>query len=105
MLCLKEKPLPRPLQSSRLARFDELSLDLRAGELCKGTERVRLQDKPFQMLRLLLEHSGEVVTREELQKTLWPGGTVVEFDHGIAFAMGSVARIHINGTATLTCVP
>ena len=76
-----------PLQSLRLARFEGFFLDLRAAELRKGTERIRLQDKPFQMLRLLLEHSGEVVTREELQKTLWPGGTVVEFDHGIATAL------------------
>jgi TolB-like protein len=79
--------LPNSLQSLRLARFEGFSLDLRAAELRKGTERTRLQDKPFQMLRLLLEHSGEVVTREELQKTLWPGGTVVEFDHGIATAL------------------
>jgi TolB-like protein/Tfp pilus assembly protein PilF len=79
--------LPSSQKSWRLARFDGLSLDLLAGELRKGIERVRLQDKPFQMLRLLLEHSGEVVTREELQKTLWPGGTVVEFDHSIATAL------------------
>ena len=79
--------MPSPPQSSRSARFGGLSLDLVAAELRKGTERVRLQDKPFQMLRLLLEHSGEVVTREELQKNLWPGGTVVEFDHSIATAL------------------
>lgn len=79
--------MPNPLESLRLARFEGFSLDLRAGELRKGTERTRLQDKPFQMLCLLLEHFGEVVTREELQKTLWPGGTVVEFDHGIATAL------------------
>ena len=79
--------MPRPRQSYRSARFGGLSLDLLAGELRKGIERVRLQDKPFQMLRLLLEHSGEVVTREELQKTLWPRGTVVEFDHSIATAL------------------
>jgi TolB-like protein len=79
--------LPSSPQSLRSARFGGLSLDLRAGELRNGPERIRLQDKPFQMLRLLLEHSGEVVTREELQKTLWSGGTVVEFDHGIATAL------------------
>ena len=83
----EEGTLPSPLQSSRSARFVGLSLDLRAGELRKGKEIVRLQDKPLQMLRLLLERSGEVVTREELQKNLWPGGTVVEFDHSIATAL------------------
>jgi TolB-like protein/Tfp pilus assembly protein PilF len=70
-----------------LARFKDFFLDPRAAELRKGTQRTRLQDKPFQMLRLLLEQSGEVVSREELQKTLWPGGTVVDFDHGIATAL------------------
>jgi TolB-like protein len=79
--------LGSPLQSLRLARFGGFFLDLRAAELHKGTERIRLQDKPFQMLRLLLEYSGEVVTQEELRKTLWPGGTVVEFDYGIATAL------------------
>jgi DNA-binding winged helix-turn-helix (wHTH) protein len=44
------------------------------------------------MLHLLVEHSGEVVTREELQKTLWPGGTVVEFDHAIATALKKLRR-------------
>src|SRR5215471_1467903 len=83
----KKRLLPSPPKSSRSARFGGLFLDLRAGEPRKGTEIVRLQDKPFQMLRLLLEHSAEVVTREELHKTLWPGGTVVEFDHGIATAL------------------
>ena len=84
--------MPNPIESLRLARFEGFSLDLRAGELRKGTERARLQDKPLQMLRLLLEHSGEVVTREELQRTLWPGGTVVEFDHGIATALKKLWR-------------
>jgi hypothetical protein len=62
ILRLKEGSLPSSPQSLRSARFGGLSLDLRAGELRNGPERIRLQDKPFQMLRLLLEHSGEVVT-------------------------------------------
>jgi DNA-binding winged helix-turn-helix (wHTH) protein len=53
-------------------RFAVFELDLRAGELRKHGLRVRLQEQPFQLLAMLLEHPGEVVTREELQKKLCP---------------------------------
>ena len=58
-------------------------VDLRAGELRKHGLKVRLQEQPFQVLAMLLEHPGEVVTREELQKKLWPVDTFVDFDHGL----------------------
>ncbi|HWO28607.1 MAG TPA: winged helix-turn-helix domain-containing protein, partial [Candidatus Acidoferrum sp.] len=64
-------------------RFGVFELDLRAGELRKHGLRVRLQEQPFQVLAALLEHPGEVVTREELQKKLWPVDTFVDFDHGL----------------------
>src|SRR3984957_10218397 len=64
-------------------RFGVFELDLRTGELRKHGLRVRLQEQPFQVLAILLEHSGEVVTREELQKKLWPADTFVDFDHGL----------------------
>ncbi len=64
-------------------RFGVFELDLRAGELRKHGLRVRLQEQPFQVLAALLEHPGEVVTREELQKKLWPADTFVDFDHGL----------------------
>jgi len=64
-------------------RFGVFELDLRAGELRKHGLRVRLQEQPFQLLAMLLEHPGEVVTREELQKKLWPADTFVDFDHGL----------------------
>src|ERR1700745_603736 len=67
---------------SRL-RFGVFELDPRAGELRKHGVRVRLQEQPFQVLATLLEHPGEVVTREELQKKLWPADTFVDFDHGL----------------------
>jgi DNA-binding winged helix-turn-helix (wHTH) protein len=54
-------------------RFGVFELDLRAGELRKHGLRVRLQEQPFQVLAMLVEHAGEVVTREELQKKLWAG--------------------------------
>jgi TolB-like protein/DNA-binding winged helix-turn-helix (wHTH) protein/Flp pilus assembly protein TadD len=64
-------------------RFGVFELDPRAGELRKHGVRVRLQEQPFQVLAMLLEHSGEVVTREELKKKLWPADTFVDFDHGL----------------------
>jgi TolB-like protein/DNA-binding winged helix-turn-helix (wHTH) protein/Flp pilus assembly protein TadD len=64
-------------------RFGVFELDLRAGELRKHGLRVRLQEQPFQVLAALVEHPGEVVTREEIQKKLWPANTFVDFDHGL----------------------
>ncbi len=63
--------------------FGVFEVDLRSGELRKHGLRVRLQEQPFQVLVMLLEHSGEVVTRDELQKRLWPADTFVDFDHGL----------------------
>jgi TolB-like protein/DNA-binding winged helix-turn-helix (wHTH) protein/Flp pilus assembly protein TadD len=64
-------------------RFGVFEMDLRTGELRKHGMQVRLQKQPFQVLTMLLEHAGEVVTREELQKNLWPADTFVDFDHGL----------------------
>ena len=63
--------------------FGVFEVDLRTGELRKHGLRIRLQEQPFQVLAMLLERSGEVVTREELQKKLWPADTFVDFDHGL----------------------
>ncbi len=71
-------------------RFGVFELDLRAGELRKHGLRVRLQEQPFQVLAMLLEHPGEVVTREELQKKLWPADTFVDFDHGLNKAINKI---------------
>ena len=76
--------LPSPL------RFGVFELDVRAGELRKHGLRVRLQEQPFQVLAILLERSGEVVTREELQKRLWPADTFVDFDHGLNKAINKI---------------
>ena len=74
---------------SRL-RFGVFELDLRAGELRKHGLRVRLQEQPFQVLAMLVEHPGEVVAREELQKKLWPADTFVDFDHGLNKAINKL---------------
>src|ERR1700733_14962301 len=71
-------------------RFGVFEVDLRAGELRKHGLRVRLQEQPFQVLAMLVEHPGEVVTREELQKKLWPSDIFVDFDHGLNKAITKV---------------
>jgi TolB-like protein/DNA-binding winged helix-turn-helix (wHTH) protein/Flp pilus assembly protein TadD len=65
-------------------------VDLRAGELRKRGLRVRLQQQPFEVLAMLLEHAGQVVGREELQKKLWPADTFVDFDHGLNKAINKI---------------
>src|ERR1700745_856198 len=77
-------------QVSGRLRFGVFELDLRAGELRKHGLRIRLQEQPFQVLAILLEHPGEVVTREELQKKLWPADTFVDFDHGLNKAISKI---------------
>jgi len=69
-------------QNGSLVRFGVFELDLCAGELRKRGVKIRLQEQPFQVLQVLLERPGEVVTREELQKRLWPN-TFVDADHGL----------------------
>ena len=62
--------------SKAIVRFEAFELDLRAGELRKdGAKPVRLPEQPFLILTMLLEHAGEVVTREEIRKKLWPNDT------------------------------
>jgi TolB-like protein/DNA-binding winged helix-turn-helix (wHTH) protein/Flp pilus assembly protein TadD len=74
----------------RRLRFGVFDLDLQAGELRKHGLRIRLQEQPFEVLAMLLERPGEVVTREELQKKLWPADTFVDFNHGLNKAINKV---------------
>jgi len=64
-------------------RFAAFEVDLRAGELRKSGRRIKLQEQPFQILQLLLERPGELVTREELRNRIWSADTFVDFDHGL----------------------
>src|SRR5256885_17031241 len=72
---------------SGILRFDRFRLDLRSGELYKSEPKIKLQAQPFQVLSILLEHPGEIVTREELRKRLWPADTFVDFDHSLNTAV------------------
>src|SRR5215467_6772102 len=72
---------------TRTSRFGPFEADLRSGELRKHGVRLKLQDQPFQVLAFLLERAGDVVTREELRKQLWPADTFVDFDTGLNSAI------------------
>jgi TolB-like protein/DNA-binding winged helix-turn-helix (wHTH) protein len=68
-------------------RFGNFELDTRAGELWNGSTKVPLQEQPLQILRMLLERPGELVTRDELHRALWPGGSFGDFDDGLNHAV------------------
>ncbi len=72
---------------TRKARFGAFDVDFRSGELRKHGIRLKLQDQPFQVLALLLERAGDVVSREELRQKLWPADTFVDFDTGLNSAV------------------
>ena len=79
-------------QVSQPIRFDVFEVDLRAGELRKHGTKIRLQEQPFLILQALLETPGQIVTREELQKKVWPGDTFVDFDHGLHAAVNRLRQ-------------
>jgi cholera toxin transcriptional activator len=71
------------MSQQKILRFGVYEVDPASGELRKSGIRLRLQEQPFQTLLLLLERSGEVVSREELRQKLWPADTFVDFDHSL----------------------
>src|SRR5712671_3581592 len=78
-------------------RLGGFELDLNSGELCSlrtvnGDGKVLLREQPFQVLRMLIESRGKIVTREEIKSTLWPNDTIVDFDHSINVAIGILRR-------------
>jgi len=75
---------------STVTRFGTFELDATSGELRKRGRKIRLPNQPFQVLRLLVERAGDLVTREELQRMLWPSDTFVDFDIGLNSAIRQV---------------
>jgi cholera toxin transcriptional activator len=73
-----------------IARFGVFELDLASGELRKNGRKLRLQEQPFEVLALLLERAGDVVTREEMRQKLWPADTFVDFDHSLNTAVNKL---------------
>src|SRR5215475_9922560 len=72
---------------SRILRFGHFEVDLRSGELRRNGFTVKLQGQPFQILAMLLERPGELLTREEIRCKLWPADTFVDFDHSLNSAI------------------
>lgn len=75
-----------------MIRFGEFEADIQAGELRKAGRRIKIQHQPFQLLSVLLEQPGELVSREELQRRLWPAGTIVEFEHSLNTALKKIRQ-------------
>ena len=79
--------MPPQSQLPRIVRFGTFEVDVPTGELRKNGIKLKLQEQPFQVLCILLEHPGQVVTREELRSRLWPADTFVDFDHSLNAAV------------------
>ena len=82
--------MERAVPSPRLVRFGTFEVDLRSGELRKGHLKLKLTGQAFQVLAILLENPGELVTRQELQKRLWSSETFVDFEHGLNNAVNRI---------------
>ena len=76
-----------PTPPLRVVRFGLFEVDLRAWDLRKQGRRIKVQTQPFQVLAVLLERPGEIVTRDELCRRLWPEDTFVDFDHSLNTAI------------------
>ncbi len=81
---------PEQMAQRQSITFGVFELDVTAGELRKRGVKLKLQGQPLQVLMLLLERAGEVVTREELRQSLWPSDTFVDFDHSLNTAINKV---------------
>jgi DNA-binding winged helix-turn-helix (wHTH) protein len=86
-------PMPPSNRGADLLRFGVFEVDLAAGELRKNGARLRLQEQPFQVLAVLLENAGRVVTREDLRQKIWPADTFVDFDHSLNTAVNKIREV------------
>jgi len=77
-------------QTDSIIRFQGFELNLQSGELRKNGNRIKLQDQPFKVLVALLQRPGQVVTREELRRLIWPEESIGDFDHAINLAIGKL---------------
>ena len=86
--------------TSGVQHFGIYEFDSRTGELRKHGIRIRLEGQPLAILRMLLDRPGEVLTREELQKSLWPADTFVDFDQSLNAAIKRLRRVLDDSAAT-----
>ncbi|HWC19071.1 MAG TPA: winged helix-turn-helix domain-containing protein [Terriglobales bacterium] len=75
------------VREPKVVCFGNFELDQRTRELRKHGVKIKLQQRPFQVLSVLLKHRGEIVSRKELQRALWPDGVFVDFDHSLNTAI------------------
>lgn len=80
------------LSSNGLVHFAEFRADLQTGEVFRGKRKIRLQEKPFQILRALIEWRGQMVTHDELRRRLWSTDVFVDFDRGLKTAISKLRR-------------
>jgi TolB-like protein/DNA-binding winged helix-turn-helix (wHTH) protein len=85
--------MPDATQAPPVRRFGPFEMNLQSGELRKNGMRLRLSGQPFQVLAILVDQLGEVVTREELHSKLWPADTFVDFDHGLNNAVARIREV------------
>lgn len=90
---LWERYMPSSAPNARVLRFEDFELDVRAGELRKHGVRLRLQGQPLQVLAALLNGSGDVLTREELQRQIWAADTFVDFGHSLHNAIARLREV------------
>ena len=83
-------PSPEIGRKTRIVRFGVFEADLDCRELRKQGRRIRLQDQPFAVLAILLEHAGSVISREDIRQKLWPADTFVDFDHSLNTAVNKI---------------
>jgi TolB-like protein/DNA-binding winged helix-turn-helix (wHTH) protein/Flp pilus assembly protein TadD len=79
-----------PVQPNSVVRFGTFEVSLQSGEVRKGGLRIRVQQQPMKLLEILLEHPGEVVTREELRSRVWPSESFGDFDQALNIAIGKL---------------
>ena len=79
--------MSQPIPTPRTIRFENFEFDFRSSELRENGRKVKVQGQPVQILAMLLEQPGELVTREELRNKLWPGDTFVDFEHSLNAAV------------------
>jgi eukaryotic-like serine/threonine-protein kinase len=89
-----------PVGPSSVVRFGPFEADLQTGELRRNGAPIHLQQKPFQVLTILLEHPGKLVTREELRQRLWEADTFVDFDNSLNTAIAKLREALGDSTRT-----
>src|SRR5690242_17617257 len=85
--------MPAPLPASPRLKFGPFLVDPASARLFRGGTRIKLPPQPFKVLLLLLDHSGEVVSREEIQRQLWGDSTFVDFERGINFSINQIRGV------------